>query len=177
MLGQGIGPVFGGILSEYLGFRSIFWFLVICAAVSLLSILVFLPETLRTVAGNGTVPLRGLHRPWIYYIVGQEHAKEDAIPTDKKCTASVKTVLAPLTFLLEKDVFITLFYGAIVYAVWSSVTSSTSALFESVYGLSTLEVGLTFLSNGEQSISRCLVVPLTLHQGLVACLDHTLSDI
>lgn len=156
MLGQSIGPVFGGILSEYLGFRSIFWFLVILAGLSLLSILVFLPETVRTVAGNGTVPLRGIHKPWIYYIFGQEHAKEDSIPAEEKHTTSIKTVFAPLTFLMEKDVFITLFYGAVVYAVWSMVTSSTSYLFESVYGLNTLEVGLTFLGNGKQSILQYL---------------------
>lgn len=149
MLGQGVGPVFGGILSQYLGFRSIFWFLTILSGLSLLSILCFLPETMRTVAGNGTVPLCGLYKPWLYYIIGQKDAKEDAIPSEKKKKVNFKTVLAPLGFLGEKDVFITLFFGAIVYTVWSMVTSSTSALFESTYGLNTLEVGLTFLSNGE----------------------------
>ncbi|KAJ5819436.1 hypothetical protein N7474_005027, partial [Penicillium riverlandense] len=148
MLGQGVGPVFGGILSQYLGFRSIFWFLTIAAGISLFSILFFLPETLRTVAGNGTVPLYGFYKPWIYCITGQKDAKEGSIPTGEKKTVTWKTVLAPLGFLAEKDVFITLFYGAIVYTVWSMVTSSTSSLFESQYGLNSLEVGLTFLGNG-----------------------------
>lgn len=148
MLGQGVGPVFGGILSQYLGFRSIFWFLTIVSAVSLLSILVFLPETLRSIAGNGTVPLHGLHKPFIYSITGQKDAKEGTVPSAQKKKVTFKTVVAPLAFLGEKDVFITLFYGAIVYTVWSMVTSSTSDLFESRYGLNTLEVGLTFLGNG-----------------------------
>lgn len=47
MLGQAIGPVIGGILSQYLGFRSILWFLTIAGGMSFLSILVLLPETLR----------------------------------------------------------------------------------------------------------------------------------
>ncbi|KAJ5826381.1 hypothetical protein N7474_003519 [Penicillium riverlandense] len=128
--------------------RSIFWFLVIFSGLSLLILLFFLPETIRTVAGNGTVPLHGLYKPWIYYITGQRDVKEDAIPAGKKKKVTFKTVFAPLSFLIEKDVFITLFYGAIVYTVWSMVTSSTSALFESVYGLNSLEVGLTFLGNG-----------------------------
>ncbi|KAJ5149143.1 hypothetical protein N7448_000721 [Penicillium atrosanguineum] len=148
MLGQGVGPVFGGILSQYLGYRSIFWFLTIMSGISLLSILVFLPETLRTVAGNGTVPLHGLYKPWIYCITGQKEAKEDSVPTLEKKKVTWKTVIAPLGFLAEKDVFITLFFGAIVYTVWSMVTSSTSDLFESRYGLNSLEVGLTFLGNG-----------------------------
>lgn len=148
MLGQGIGPVFGGILTQYLGFRSIFWFLVIASGISLLSIMFFLPETLRPIAGNGTVPLHGIHKPWIYFLSGQKDAKKDSTPSAKKTKVTFKTVLAPLTFLGEKDVFITLLFGSIVYTVWSMVTSSTSALFEEKYGLNSMEVGLTFLGNG-----------------------------
>ncbi|CAI7647134.1 unnamed protein product [Penicillium glandicola] len=148
MLGQGVGPVFGGILSQYLGFRSIFWFLVIASGISLFSIMFFLPETLRSIAGNGTVPLKGIHKPIIYCISGQKDAREDSIPSGKKPKVTFKTVLAPLTFLAEKDVFITLLFGSMVYTAWSMVTSSTSALFEEKYGLNSLEVGLTFLGNG-----------------------------
>lgn len=148
MLGQGVGPVFGGILSQYLGFRSIFWFLVIASGISLLSILFFLPETLRSIAGNGTVPLKGVYKPVIYSIRGQKNAQENSIPSGKKGKVTFKTVVAPLTFLGEKDVFITLLFGSIVYTVWSMVTSSTSSLFEERYGLNSLEVGLTFLGNG-----------------------------
>lgn len=146
---MGVGPVIGGILSEYLGFRAIFWSLVILSGLSLTWILFFLPETLRSIAGNGSVPLHGVHKPLINYIVGQKHIDDNAVPTPKKSEASWKTMLAPFTFLGEKDVFITLFYGSIVYTVWSMVTSSTASLFESTYGLNTLEVGLTFLGNGE----------------------------
>jgi MFS family permease len=148
MLGQGVGPVFGGILSQYLGFRSIFWFLVIASGISLLSIMFFLPETLRSIAGNGTVPLKGIYKPAIYSICGQKNAREDSTPSGKKGKVTLNTVLAPFTFLCEKDVFITLLFGSIVYTVWSMVTSSTSALFEKQYGLNSMEVGLTFLGNG-----------------------------
>ncbi|GMG04758.1 unnamed protein product [Aspergillus oryzae] len=148
MLGQGIGPVFGGLLAQYLGFRSIFWFLTICASVSLFTILLLLPETLRSIAGNGTVPLRGLQKPWLYYITGQPGAEEGAESGIKKSRVTFGTVFAPLKFLFEIDVFITLFFGSIVYTVWSMVTSSTSDLFEETYNLTTLQVGLTFLGNG-----------------------------
>ncbi|KAJ5563660.1 hypothetical protein N7535_008824 [Penicillium sp. DV-2018c] len=148
MLGQGVEPVFGGILSQYLGFRSIFWFLVIASGISLLSIMFFLPETLRSIAGNGTVPLKGIYKPAIYSICGQKNAREDSTPSRKKGKVTLNTVLASFTFLCEKDVFITLLFGSIVYTVWSMVTSSTSALFEKQYGLNSMEVGLTFLGNG-----------------------------
>ena len=160
MLGQGVGPVFGGILSQYLGFRWIFWFLTIVAGASLLSIIFFLPETLRPTAGNGTVPLYGVYKPVLYYMTGQKGAYEGAVPDKKKARVTIGTVFAPLTFLKEKDVFITLFFGSIVYTVWSMVTSSTSDLFEETYGLSTLEVGLTFLGNGVHSLLSPFIAPL-----------------
>lgn len=57
-------------------------------------------------------------------------------------------VYSALRFLAEMDVFITLFFGNIVYTVWSMVTSSTTDLFEESYNLTTLDIGLTFLGNG-----------------------------
>lgn len=148
MLGQGVGPVFGGILSQYLGVSAIFWGLAIVSGISMMSIICFLPETLRPIAGNGTVPLHGVYKPLIYYVTGQKDAIEGAQPTGKKAQVTWKTIFEPLTFLGEADVFLTLLYGSIVYTVWSMVTSSTSALFEEMYGLNTLEIGLTFLGNG-----------------------------
>ncbi|CAI7630401.1 unnamed protein product [Penicillium manginii] len=114
---------------------------------------IFGGETLRTVAGNGTVPLHGLYKPFIYHFTGQKDADPNSVPSGEKKKVTLKTVVAPLGFLAEKDVFITLFFGAIVYTVWSMVTSSTSDLFESTYGLNSLEVGLTFLGNGFGCIS------------------------
>lgn len=151
MLGQGIGPVFGGLLTRYLGYRSIFWFLTILGGVSLVSILLLLPETLRPIAGNGTVKLDGLHKPFLYHFTSQPGVIDGAEPGVKKAKVTWRTVCAPLKFLAEKDVFITLFFGSIVYTVWSMVTSSTTDLFSEVYGLSSLEVGLTFLGNGTLS--------------------------
>ena len=149
MLGLGVGPVFGGILTEYLGFRSIFWFLAICAGVSYLCLLIMFPETLRPIAGNGTVPLKGIHKPVIYLLTGQKGAEEGVESGLTKSRVTWRTMFVPFTFLLEKDVFITLFFGAIIYTVWSMVTSSTTALFQETYQLNSLQIGLTFLGNGE----------------------------
>lgn len=55
-LGQTIGPIVGGLLNQFLGWRSIFWFLVICSGVIFLLFFVSFPETCRVVVGNGRVP-------------------------------------------------------------------------------------------------------------------------
>ncbi|PWY85717.1 florfenicol exporter [Aspergillus sclerotioniger CBS 115572] len=170
MLGQGIGPVFGGIFTQYFGYRSIFWFLTAFGGVSLLSIMVLLPETLRPIAGNGTVKLTGMHKPIIYSITGQKGVIEGAQPDARKGKVTWRAVFAPLTFLIEKDVFITLFFGSVVYTVWSMVTSSTTDLFSEVYGLSSLQIGLTFLGNGFGCMSGSYLV------GYLMDYNHRLTE-
>ncbi len=59
MMGPSLGPVIGGILAEFLGWRSIFWFLVILAGCFLVLFTLTVPETGRNVVGNGSVPPQG----------------------------------------------------------------------------------------------------------------------
>ena len=148
MLGQSIGPVFGGILTQTLGFRSIFWFLTILGAIALFLVLMFLPETLRSVAGNGTVRLGGIQKPWIYFIWPQSDVMREQGENAPRPRVTLGTVLSPLIFLFEKDVFVTLFFGSLVYTVWSMVTSSTTDLLQVRYHLNTLMTGVAFLPNG-----------------------------
>ncbi|KAJ3332798.1 hypothetical protein HDU76_013044 [Blyttiomyces sp. JEL0837] len=56
-----IGPVLGGLLSQFFGFKSIFMFLVAFGSLATLAIILYLPETMRSIAGNGSIPLEGFH--------------------------------------------------------------------------------------------------------------------
>ncbi|OBT58609.1 hypothetical protein VE04_01702 [Pseudogymnoascus sp. 24MN13] len=151
MFGQAIGPVFGGIIAQYLGYHAIFWVLFGGGIFALTILVVFLPETLRSIASNGTVCLKGIHRPIYYkFTQSEEHLVEREIPTKKRLTSSM--AFGPFMLLLEKDVFSVIFFGSIVYAVWSMVTSSTTALFQDRFNLSDLQVGLVFLPNGIASM-------------------------
>lgn len=77
MLGQSIGPVFGGIVSQYLGFRAIISFLLGLGSPALLLIVAFLPETLRGVAGNGSIAFKGIHRPLFYSAPSVEYPDQE----------------------------------------------------------------------------------------------------
>lgn len=113
MMGQSIGPVFGGHITQFFGSRAIFWFLFIFGATSLETIILLLPETLHCVAGNGTIRLTGFQRPLIYSFKPQPDAliEPDDVPKGK---VPFMTILAPLRFLFSSDVSVSQFFGSIV---------------------------------------------------------------
>jgi MFS family permease len=153
MFGQAIGPVFGGALTQYLGFRSIFYFLLGLAGFVVVILFLYLPETLPKIAGDGSKPLYGIYRP----LLG--NAKRDGkISKDeryKPTSLSFGAILDSFKLVLEKDVAISLVFGGIIYTVWSMITSSTSTLFKKEYHLSEVVVGLCFLPNGIISYEAC----------------------
>jgi hypothetical protein len=131
-----------------MGFRSIVWFLTILSGVCPFCIPIFLPKTIHTIAGNSTVPLHRFQKTWICCWTSQKEAKENFGLTSGKKDLSWKDALAHLGYLAEQDAFIPLLSSTIVYTVWSIVTPSTTSLFEARYWLNSLEVDLSFLSNG-----------------------------
>ncbi|KAF5588036.1 multidrug resistance [Fusarium subglutinans] len=150
MIGQAMGPVIGGLLNSAWGFRSIFWFLFVFCALVLLGILLFLPETQRRIAGNGDVPLRGLYKPWSYYFKPPKEWRNAPVPPAPKLEKlSWRTIIEPLTYILRMDILVLLSWGALVYTIWSMVTSSTTTvLLKTFPDLTQWQVGLCFLPNG-----------------------------
>ncbi|EFY89468.1 hypothetical protein MAC_04487 [Metarhizium acridum CQMa 102] len=143
-----VGPVIGGLLSNFLGFRSVFVFLLVMSSIVLATIAVFLPETLRTIAGNGSLRLSGIHQPLILRFFKEKHYKEEPDYTAPRPKVTIATFLKPLTLLGEKDILVSLVFGGTVYTVWSMVVASTTGLFKDLFQLSDLLLGLVFLPNG-----------------------------
>ena len=151
MIGQALGPVLGGILNSVWGFRSIFWLLFAMSVLVLLLVLTVLPETHRAIAGNGSVPLHGIHKPWIHFLTSPPNGWSNTPTTPKAKTPplSFKKVLTPLTHLFEKDILALLSWGALIYTVWSMITSSTTTVLKAEFpSLTPLQLGLCFLPNG-----------------------------
>ena len=78
LFGPAFGPTIGGVLAQYLGWRSIFWFLVIFTTVLLVVFTLFFPETCRNVVGNGSIPAKGINQSILGYIQQRRHARSDA---------------------------------------------------------------------------------------------------
>ncbi|KAI1149431.1 MFS general substrate transporter [Nemania diffusa] len=153
-----IGPVLGGGLSNRLGFRSIFIFLLIISVVVLAVIVFILPETLRSIAGNGSYRLAGIYQPLIRYCTKEREYMQDPPPGQVRKKINAHTFIDPLKLLAEKDILLQLVFGGVVYTIWSMVTSTTTGLFKASFGLNEFLIGLCFLANGSGTIVGSAIV-------------------
>ncbi|KAJ0422942.1 major facilitator superfamily domain-containing protein [Aspergillus carlsbadensis] len=154
-----VGPVIGGGIAGGLGWRAIFWFLAIYAGVFLVLLVVLLPETLRARVGNGS---RTPSNPVTQYpLVGYQ--KTTTIPwQDTQSSSPVAgrkpiDLLGPFRMLLSNHSAPIIIFLAVYYAVWQMSITAMSSLFKTRYGLSEIEIGLTFIANGVGSMVGTLV--------------------
>ncbi|KAF4920640.1 Itaconate transport protein [Colletotrichum viniferum] len=145
-----IGPVLGGALANSLGFRSVFVFLLIASMLIIIAIIVFLPETMRSIAGNGAIRLKGpVYKPLIRYIRKEPRYMQDPDGPLNSNKVTIWTFLRPFRLFREKDLVINLIWGGFVYAIWNMVTTSTTPVFKARFPfLNELLLGLAFLPNG-----------------------------
>ncbi|KAI0555728.1 MFS general substrate transporter [Xylaria curta] len=153
-----VGPVLGGGLSNSLGFRSIFVFLLIISTVVLAIIVFILPETLRSIAGNGSYRLAGIYQPLIRYCTKEPEHMQDPPPGQVRKKIDVRTFINPLKLLAEKDILLQLIFGGVIYTIWSMVTSTTTGLFKASFGLNEFLIGLSFLANGFGTIIGSAII-------------------
>lgn len=145
MLAPCIAPAMGGALSEGLGWRSIFWTIVIMVAVCLLCIALFLPETLRSIAGNGSIPVAPYLRPMVP-VVGRKTSMK---AFDGESRAKPKHSVNPFVLFTYPDVIVLLSFTGMVYAVNYTITATISSAFARIYpDLSETVLGLCYLPVG-----------------------------
>jgi MFS family permease len=56
IIGPAFSPILGGLLNQYIGWHSIFWFLLIFSVFVFVPLALFLPETSRKIVGDGSIP-------------------------------------------------------------------------------------------------------------------------
>ncbi|KAH7136907.1 major facilitator superfamily domain-containing protein [Dactylonectria estremocensis] len=154
-----VGPIIGGAIAGWLGWRAIFWFLAIYCGIFLLLLILLFPETLRSiVAHGGQTPTSFITRyPLSIY---QKSTKTQWNP---KNTASQLAptkhvdITGPFRILVSKHAAPIIIFLAIYYAVWQMSITAMSTLFEDRYGLKVTQIGLTFIANGVGSMVGTLV--------------------
>ncbi|RDW74906.1 MFS general substrate transporter-1 [Coleophoma cylindrospora] len=173
MLAPAIGPTIGGLLAQYLGWRSIFWFLAIISGGYLIVYTLFMPETSRKVVGDGSIPALDwwVMSPFQYW--SAQWAKKKAIREGRGCEIDEKEKKAqelaqkrkfqfpnPLTsvmILREKDALIVICFIALSMLTLMAQLASLPSLFGEVYGLNTFKIGLCYIPIGVAAIVAALL--------------------
>jgi hypothetical protein len=103
----------------------------------------FLPETLRAIVGDGSIPAGWIYMPPIP-IIGKYR-----IMSENKERPPRKEFTNPLYMFTYPDVFILLVFNGTYYAVMYGVTASLATIFSRVYPyLNQTDLGLCFLAMG-----------------------------
>ncbi|KAK3323390.1 major facilitator superfamily domain-containing protein [Cercophora scortea] len=147
-IGPALSPVIGGVLSQYMGWRSVFWFCLIYSGAWLVPFVLFIPETCRNVVGNGSIPPQNwMNMTLIDYIRARRH------PPTEKSTAPERKLrwpnpLSALKAVLEKDMSLLFFYNTLIYLAFILIIVTLSTQFAEIYHYNELQIGLCYLPFG-----------------------------
>jgi MFS family permease len=150
-----LGPVIGGAVARRTnGYTWVFFSLLAVALVCFLLVGSTLPETARSVVGNGSKPVHGIRRTWVsVWQDGRNAPAPDLVQTTSRSrTDSVGSsrrtllnILGSLRIVLYPDAAIILGMVASSYSIYYTFQVAIPVIFKEMYEYNELEIGLVFL--------------------------------
>jgi multidrug resistance protein len=153
LLGPSLGPTIGGLLAQYLGWRSIFWFLVILASAWLVPFVIFGPETARKVVGNGSIPPPKWNMSLSTYLKMRKIPEEEQLEAESTMVPGSRKLSFPnplptLAIVFQKDTSLLLISNSILFAGFYDVAVAITSIYKEIYNLTDAQIGLCYLPFG-----------------------------
>ncbi|BCR87397.1 putative MFS efflux transporter [Aspergillus chevalieri] len=158
ILAPSLGPILGGVLSQYLGWQAVFWFLGVMAVLFFVPLVLFFPETCRRIVGDGSVQARGWNRSVFNWWKGRGHPLSDGTDSElRRPKITFPNPLGTLRLLFHRPTGFVLLANGIIYASYYSVTAGLPVQFHELYDLQDLGIGLSFIPAGLGSLFSATV--------------------
>lgn len=174
VLAPSLGPVLGGILAQYLGWRSIFWFLTILAVITLVPMLLFFPETCRKLVGDGSIRPHPVYRTLWQMIKDGRTKRKAKQSSDADMLHRVNTATSSksrpkfrikfgnpfdsVMLLFEPLLGLLLLYSGIIFAGFYAIATSMSEQMKDLYNLTEIELGLMYLPMAAGSVAAAFII-------------------
>ncbi|KAF2100168.1 putative MFS transporter [Rhizodiscina lignyota] len=158
-----LGPTIGGLLTQFLGWRSVFWFLTIISGGYLVLYIILMPETHRGIVDDGSiVPDQWWRQSLVQYLAARrrlkrmnvdekddyERSQQALIERRQATKIRFPNPLGSFVILTNPDAFCLIMYSGIMMFCNLVLMTSTATVFPGLYGLDELQVGLCFLPLG-----------------------------
>ena len=147
ILGLSLAPIIGGLISQFLNWHWIFWFLLIFGAVFFIPYLLFFPETCRYVVGNGSKRPPLLNMTLIDIFLEKRRSRNSNIsePPRQRQQFHFPNPLGSLYIVADKEsAFILVLNGLIVACMYTFLAGIPSQ-FASIYGFNDIKIALVYV--------------------------------
>ncbi|KAL8276745.1 hypothetical protein RQP46_010854 [Phenoliferia psychrophenolica] len=146
--------ILGGIFASSLGWRSIFWFLVVASATVLIPLVLVYPETLRSLVGDGSIPPPAFSLSPLQLLQRQRRSIKEGDDWEKasaqveRPTAKPFRPLSAFYVLFTPEVLLVFIFISFLYMEYYCVLTIYSTALSERYGLTALQIGLCYIPGG-----------------------------
>ncbi|OQE29083.1 hypothetical protein PENFLA_c004G05757 [Penicillium flavigenum] len=146
-VGPALGPLIGGTISHFLGWRSSFWFLVAFATLILSATVLFLPETFHCSAP---------HPKWMGWVSPARYIGSSRNEGSDQAIESPRSRLGPwstIKLLGEKETACITLFSAFFYACYLSITTTLAFELGGHYRFNAMQIGICYIPYGLGSLT------------------------
>lgn len=152
LLAMAVGALLGGLLAAgFHSWRAIFWFVAIGCGVTTVMSFLFLPETKRSIVGNGSIPpKRFINKSplWLIPHFKKKLTNDAALLEPNNAKSIVRKLLDVPIIVSRYEIIMILLPTSLYFATWTMMFTSLSTTLQSARGYSVLHVGLCFIAPG-----------------------------